>query len=167
MGEPVRYIERTARYYAALGYPRPYRWARHDETPFRAPGRPAAHSTLALITTAAPTRSGAGEQGPGSPYNGAAKFHRVYSLPVDPPPELNLSHVAYDRDHARPEDRESFLPLRALRGAVERGELGGLAPRLHGLPSARSQRATLDLHAPDVVARVREDHADLALLVPS
>lgn len=163
----MRYVERTERYYAALGYPRPYRWARHDRAPFHRPARPVADATLALITTAAPYRPGAGDQEPRAPYNGAAKFHQVYSLPVDPPPALNLSHVAYDRVHARPDDLETFLPLAALCQAVAAGRLGALAPRLHGLPSNRSQRATLDLHAPDLLARLRADGADLALLVPS
>ena len=34
---------------------------------------------VALITTAAPYQPDKGEQGPGAPYNSAAKFYAVYS----------------------------------------------------------------------------------------
>jgi D-proline reductase (dithiol) PrdB len=164
---PIRYIERTRAYYEALGYPRPYRWASHASTPFAAPRRPLAGSTVALITTAAPVRPGAADQGRRAPYDGAAKFHRVYSVAAEPAPDLRISHVAYDRYHARPEDPETYLPLCALRAAVSEGRVGALALRVHGLPSSRSQSTTLDLHAPELLRRLREDAADFALLVPS
>ena len=33
---PVEYMERTRRYYRALGYEQDYRWAHHDDVPSRA-----------------------------------------------------------------------------------------------------------------------------------
>jgi hypothetical protein len=120
---------------------------------------------VALVTTAAPYRPEAGDQGPGAPYNGAAKFHEVYSLPVSPPPDLRISHVTYDRRHTTADDPAVYLPLAALEAAREAGRIGELAPRLHGVPTLRSQRGTLERHAPEVLRRVREDGADVAILV--
>jgi glycine/betaine/sarcosine/D-proline reductase family selenoprotein B len=118
-----------------------------------------------LVTTAAPYRPGLGEQGPGAAYNGAAKFQDVYSLPVSPPPDLRIAHVTYDRRHARIGDPAVYLPLGALGEACREGRIGALARHVHGVPTLRSQRATLQRHAPEVLRRLREDRADVALLV--
>ena len=75
---PIPYIQRTREYYLRLGYPA-YRWAHFAEVPFTPLARPLAQSRLALITTAGPYQPGAGDQGPGAPYNAAAKFYKVYS----------------------------------------------------------------------------------------
>ena len=40
-----------------------------------------------------------------------------------------------------------------------------VAPRFHGAPTNRSHRATLDKDCPELLARVREDGADAAILV--
>jgi D-proline reductase (dithiol) PrdB len=163
--EPIPYIERTRAYYAALGYVEAYRWAAVEDVPFASLAKPLRECRVSLVTTAAPYRPGHGEQGPGAPYNGAAKFHHVYSLPVAPPPDLRVSHVTYDRRHARVEDPAVFLPLGVLGEACREGRIGALAPRLHGVPTLRSQRATLQRHAPEVLRRLRDDRADVALLV--
>ena len=77
--EPIAYRQRIRSYYQALGYGAPYEWAHYPEVPFHALGRPLASARIALITTAAPYRPDAGDQGPGAAYNAAAKFYRVYS----------------------------------------------------------------------------------------
>ncbi|MCL5777530.1 glycine reductase [Limibaculum sp. FT325] len=165
--EPVRYIERTRSYYAALGYGAPYVWARQPEVPFRRLERPLSACRVALITTAAPFQPDKGDQGPGAPYNAAAKFYRVYSLDAARDHDLRISHVAIDRDHTTAEDPNSYFPLPALRRAAAAGRIGAVGPRIHGLPTNRSQRATLDTDCPDLVARCREDGADAAILVPN
>ena len=48
----MSYIDRTREYYAAQGYEKPYRWARHTEAPFAPLAKPLAQSTVALVTTA-------------------------------------------------------------------------------------------------------------------
>jgi hypothetical protein len=164
---PIPYIERTRSYYLALGYGNPYQWAHHDDVPFTPLSRPLAATRLALVTTAAPVRAEAGDQGPGAPYNAAAKFYRAYSLPVDPTPDLRISHLGYDRAHTTAADPNTWLPVARLREAVASGRLGALAPRLHGAPTNRSQATTTDVDAPEVYARLREDGADAALLVPT
>ncbi|MEO9191380.1 MAG: hypothetical protein ABI224_15485, partial [Acetobacteraceae bacterium] len=75
----VPYMERTRNYYLALGYANPYRWAQFAAVPFQPLKKPLAESCVALITTAALFDPAKGEQGPGAPYNSAAKFYTVYS----------------------------------------------------------------------------------------
>jgi hypothetical protein len=164
---PIPYIERTRSYYLKLGYGNPYRWASNDQVPFTPLRRPLAEARLALLTTAAPVRPEAGDQGPRAPYNSAAKFYRVYAVPVDPPPDLRISHIGYDREHTTAEDPNTWLPLARLREAVAAGRLGSLAARVYGVPTNRSQVTTVDVDAPAALALLREDGADMALLVPN
>lgn len=164
---PIPYIARTRDYYLALGYGNPYQWAHHDDVPFTPLARPLAATRLALVTTAAPVRPEAGDQGPRAPYNAAAKFYQVYSLPLDPTPDLRISHLGYDRVHTAAEDPNTWLPVARLREAVAAGRLGSLASRLCGVPTNRSQVTTTDVDAPAALAVVRESGADAALLVPT
>ena len=162
----IPYIQRTRDYYLRLGFA-PYRWAHFAEVPFTPLGRPLTESRLALITTAAPFQPGAGDQGPGAPYNAAAKFYTVYSDSTDGTPDVRISHVGYDRVHTRAEDPNTWFPLARLQAFVKRGRLGALAPRFHGAPTNRSQRVTMETDAPELLRRCREDGADTALLVPT
>jgi D-proline reductase (dithiol) PrdB len=164
---PIPYLERTRSYYLALGYGNPYQWAHNDHVPFAPLRGPLAETRLALVTTAAPVRAEAGHQGPGAPYNAAAKFYQVYSLPIDPPPDLRISHLGYDRVHTDASDPNTWLPISRLREAVAGGRLGSLTPRLHGVPTNRSQATTIDVDAPALYDRLRADGADAALLVPT
>lgn len=165
--KPIAYMERTRSYYAALGYEQPYRWAAFATVPFTPLRRPLAEATVAVVTTAAPYREEAGEQGPGAPYNAAAKFHRVWSVSSDGDPDVRIAHVAIDRDHASMDDPGAWFPLKALREAAAVGRIGRVAPQVHGLPTTRSQRETLERDGPEIVARLREDGADAAVLVPN
>lgn len=167
MAEPIAYIARTRAYYAALGYPKPYRWAVVDVVPFSPLRRRLAEARLAIVTTAAPHRPGAGEQGPGAPYNAAAKFYDVYSAATDPMPDLRISHVAIDRDHTSAEDIGTWFPLAALKRAAEMGKVGEVSPRFHGFPTNRSQRRTTEIDCPELVQRCLDDQIDAALLVPN
>jgi len=162
----IPYIERTRTYYSTLGYP-PYQWAEFDEVPFAPLSKPVADSRLALITTAAPHRSELGDQGPGAPYNASAKFFEVYTAPVDPVPDLRISHLGYDRRHSTAEDNNSWLPILRLKEAVTEGRLGALAERLVGVPTNRSQRVTTEQDAPQALKACLDQAADIALLVPS
>jgi hypothetical protein len=122
---------------------------------------------VAIVTTAAPYRPGCGEQGPGAPYNAAAKFYSVYSGDTASDPDLRISHVAIDRAHTTAEDIGTYFPLLQLRRCVAAGRIGALAPRFHGLPTNRSQRATIEVDCPQLVARCRADAVDAVVLVPN
>jgi hypothetical protein len=164
---PIPYMQRTRDYYAALGYREPYRWAHYAEVPFhRLPG-PLAQARVTIVTTAAPYQPGKGDQGPGAPYNAAAKFHSVYSLDSAENPDLRISHVSIDRDHTTAEDPGTWFPLPELRRAAERGRIGAVAPHIHGAPTNRSQRVTIEVDCPEIVARCKADGVEAAILVPN
>ncbi len=163
---PISYMQRTRDYYLRLGFDA-YRWAHFEEVPFTPLQKPLAQTRLALITTAAPFQPGAGDQGPGAPYNAAAKFYKVYSDSTDAVPDLLISHVGYDRVHTKAEDPNAWFPLTQLQKLVKSGRIGALTPRFHGAPTNRSQRVTMETDAPELRRRCQEDGADAALLVPS
>ena len=164
---PIPYMQRTREYYLKLGYGNPYRWAHHLDVPFQALGKPLAQCRVALVSTAAPYQPDKGDQGPGAKYNAAAKFYEVYSDSTDAMPDVRISHVGYDRKHARADDPNSWFPLRQLQLAVKAGRIGALAPRFHGAPTNRSQRVTTERDAPEILRRCREDAADAVVLVPT
>ena len=163
---PIAYIERTRRYYAALGYGAPYRWAHYAEAPFHPLGKPLRECRVALVTTAAPYQPDKGDQSPRS-YNAAAKFFNVYSADAALDHDLRISHVAIDRKHTTGEDIGSYFPLAALRRAAQRGRIEAVAPRFHGAPTNRSHRVTLEIDCPEIVARCKADGVDAAILVPN
>ena len=163
---PIPYMQRTRDYYLKLGYPG-YRWAHFVDVPFTPLATPLARARLALVTTSAPYQPGVGEQGPRAPYNAAAKFYTVYSESTETIPDLRISHVGYDRVHTTAEDPNTWLPLAQLQQAVKSGRIGSLAPRLHGAPTNRSQRVTVETDAPELLRRCRDDGADAVVLVPN
>jgi glycine/sarcosine/betaine reductase selenoprotein B len=162
---PVPYMQRTRDYYLRLGFA-PYRWAHFAEVPFTPLRTPLARTRLALITTAAPLQPGVGDQGPGAPYNAAAKFYTVYSESTATVPDLRISHVGYDRIHTKAEDPNTWFPLAQLQRLAKAGRIG-LTPRFHGAPTNRSQRVTMETDAPELLRRCQEDGAEAALLVPN
>ena len=161
---PVPYMQRTREYYQALGFPA-YRWAHFAEVPFTPLARPLASCRVALITTAAPYQPDKGDQGPGAPYNAAAKFYKVFSGDSAADHDLRISHIGYDRTHTTAEDSNAWFPLPALRRLAESGRIGEIAPRFHGAPTNRSHRATLDQDCPELLTRLREDKVDAVVLV--
>jgi hypothetical protein len=161
---PVRYVERTRAWYDALGTANPYRWASYAEVPFAPLAVPLARATVALLTTAAPFDPAKGPQGADAPYNAAAKFYAPWSADSSGEFDLRVSHVAVDRD-ALTDDANCWFPLPALRRAALAGRIGRIAARVHGVPTNRSQRHTLAVDAPGLVARCRADGADAAVLV--
>lgn len=166
VAQSVRYIERTHAWYAALGFDNPYRYASFADVPFAPLHKPLAESRVALLTTAAPFRIDKGAQGAGAPYNAAAKFCSVYSLDSRLEHDLRVSHVAIARAHIS-DDSGTWFPLAALRRAQQSGRIGQIAPRVHGVPTNRSQRHTQDVDAAEVLQRCRADAVDAVILVPN
>jgi hypothetical protein len=164
---PIAYMQRTRDYYAALGYGAPYEWAHYGEVPFTPLAKPLAEACVAIVTTAAPYQPGKGDQGPGAPYNAAAKFFAVYSGDAAQDHDLRISHIAIDRKHTTAEDPGTWFPLPALRRLAAAGRIGSVAPRFHGLPTNRSHRTTLETDCPELLARCQADGVDAAVLVPN
>ncbi|MCG6204029.1 glycine reductase [Rhodopseudomonas sp. HC1] len=163
---PIAYMARTRAYYQAIGYDAPYRWAHHVGAPFQPLSKPLAQSRVALITTAAPYDPAKGDQGPGAPYNGGAKFYQVYAGDTASDHDLRISHIAYDRIHTTATDSGSWFPLPELRRLANQGRLQ-LAPNFFGAPTNRSHRVTLDTDAPEILTRCKADNVDAAVLVPN
>ena len=150
---PVSYMDRTRRYYRALGYANDYVWAAFADVPFAPLPKPLSELRIALITTASP-----------ADFDGVK---RVWSGPVSPPPEkLFTDNVAWDKESTHTNDRESFLPIEAASELAREGIFKGLTARFHGVPTEYSQRKTRERDAPEILARVREDGADAAILCP-
>lgn len=164
---PIPYLQRTREYYQALGYGAPYEWAHYDDVPFQPLAKPLARCRVALITTAAPFKPDAGDQGPRAPYNAKAKFYAVYSRDSATDHDVRIAHVAIDRKHTTAEDSGTWFPLPELRRRAAEGRIGSVAPRFHGAPTNRSQRVTLEQDCPELVARCKSDGVDAAILVPN
>ena len=164
---PIPYMARTRAYYTAIGYTTPYRWAHYLSAPFAPLAKPLADSVVAIVTTAAPFQPDKGDQGPGAPYNGSAKFYQVYSGDTAHDQDLRISHIGYDRAHTTATDANTWFPLPALRRAAAAGRIGRVAPHFHGAPTNRSHRVTVETDAPEILARLRADGVDAAILVPN
>ena len=164
---PIPYLQRVRDYYLGLGYETPYEWAHYIDVPFHPLDKALSRCRITLITTAAPYQPGKGDQGPGAPYNAAAKFYKVYSGDMTKEHDLRVSHLAIDRKHTTAEDAASYFPLRALREQSAIGRIGSVAPHFYGLPTNRSQRVTIEVDCPEIVARCKEEGVDAALLVPN
>jgi len=148
---PIGYMERTRLYYRALGYDNDYGWAHFPEVPFTPLTRPIAETRIGLVTTAGP---------PGGYPRDAKGLRHVWSGAIDPPPQKLATDVAWDRETTHTNDRASFLPIEVAT------ELAMLTPRFHGVPTEYSHRKTLTEDAPEVLARLRDDGAQAAILVP-
>jgi hypothetical protein len=163
---PLPYIERTRIWYETLGYGNPYQYAHFDDVPFQPLRKPLSASRVVLLTSAAPYQPDKGPQDASAPYNAAVKFYQIYSGDTSTDHDLRVSHVMVDRQHLS-DDSNTWFPLPALRRAVQRGAVGELSPRFHGVPTNRSQRHTMTVDAPEVLRRCQEDGADVAILVPN
>jgi hypothetical protein len=148
-------MERTRLYYRALGYSNDYVWAHHDNAPFVRLAKPLSQATVALVTTAGP---------PDRSNRNAANRKQVWSGEVDNPPARFDTDLAWDKEATHTDDRETFLPIDAMKRLVAAGVVGALAPRFHGAPTDYSQSKTTDHDAPELLRRLREDKVDAVLL---
>jgi hypothetical protein len=153
--QPTGYMERTRHYYRALGYERDYVWATFDEVPFARLGKPLAQARIGLVTTATP---------PDLSNRDAQGIRRVWSGAVNPAPETLATDMAWDRDSTHTKDVGSYLPIEVAAALLAEGTIGGLAPRFHGVPTEYSHRKTMSEDAPEVLARLRADGVDAAVL---
>lgn len=167
LDQPVRYIERTRNYYLGLGYETPYVWAHYIDVPFIQPQKSLNQSILGLVTTAVPFDASKGPQGPGAPYNAAAKFYDPYARSIDEDVDLRIAHVGIDRRNANMQDSNCWFPLDAAKRAVKKGRIQSLSKHFYGLPTNRSQRHTLEIDAPLILSKMRADHVDIAVLIPN
>ena len=151
----VGYMQRTRDFYSAQGYSNHYQWAKNTTTPFTTLQKPLEDCRVAVITTAMPDT----EQG--------RARRDVYPLPSRPYPDsMYTAELSWHKGVTHTDDTASFLPLRALDEAAERGIVGELCERFYTVPTDYSQRNTNEVDAPHLLNLCREDAVDIALLVP-
>ena len=151
---PLAYMQRTRAYYEAQGFERAYRYAHFAQTPFTPLAKPLSACTLGLVTTASTY--------PRAPL----EPRKIDSASSRSTPKLYADDLSWDKQATHLEDVNSYCPVEWLQMLVAQGELGALAPRFHCAPTEYSHRMTLDKDAPEILRRLREDSADVALLVP-
>ena len=154
-GQPVPYMARTRRYYEAQGFERAYVWAHYEDVPFTPLAKPLAESKLAVVSTSAL-------------YDREATDPRYVASGSmrEPPARLYANDLAWAKNVTHMDDRGSYFPAEPLQAMVKEGPLGALSERFHCAPTEYSQRRTRDGDAPEILQRLREDDADIALLVP-
>ncbi len=161
----VRYIDRTRAYYAAEGYTEPYNWAHFEDVPFAKLTKPLSQCTVALISTSDVAIRQEGEAATSG--DEATLIGNVYSLPSDTPEELFYTKQEhFDRVATHLDDVNSYFPITRLHEAAKAGRIGKVAARAHGVYTSYSQRKTIELDAPEVLRRCREDGVDVAVLTP-
>lgn len=151
----VPYMARTREYYRAQGYTNDYEWAHNTATPFTPLTKPISECRVGLITTSMPnTESGRSSR-------------QVYSTPVAPIPDsMYTDELSWHQSVTHTRDVASFLPLEQVVKLTDAGKIGGLTANFHSLPTDYSQRNTNENDAPELLRRLREDQADIAILVP-
>lgn len=148
-------MERTKNYYRALGYEKDYVWAHYADVPFVRPNKPVSAMRVALIMTAGP--------GDRSHRDGQNR-RQVWSGSVSSPPETFDTDTAWDKESTHTNDRETYLPIDAVRRLVADGVLGTLAESFHTAPTDYSQRKTVDQDAPEILRRLQKEKVDAAIL---
>ena len=149
----VSYIDKSREYYRASGYERPYRWAHYEDAPFSPLTKPLSRSRIGVVTTA--------DRAP----SGAPRVTKLFAAPNSESGRL-FTEKSWDREATHTDDPETYLPLARLAEHVEAGHVGSLSPRFYGVPTEYSHRKTLTEDAPEVLARLRDDGAQAAILVP-
>ncbi|HEV3363218.1 MAG TPA: glycine/sarcosine/betaine reductase selenoprotein B family protein [Acidimicrobiia bacterium] len=166
MGPPVRYIEKTHDYYRRAGYPKPYKYARFDTTPFTPLDKPLARCRVGLVATAGVTLLD--EDGRPAPMKVlGGEEANVVEIPSDTPVERLASiEEHYDRHATTVDDVDAFFPISHLQDLVKGGTIGGVPPRFQKIFPNYSHRVTMSRDAPEVLAQLCDDQVDAALLVP-
>ncbi len=153
----VSYIDKSREYYAAQGYPVPYRWAYNEDAPFTPLPQPLAESRLGLVTTALADPVGSEED----------HIESTYAAALDPPPRaLFTATRSWDKHATHTDDLDTYFPVNRLNELVAAGRVGSVAARFYGIPIDYSQRRTRQLDAPQLLEYMRHDAVDVALLVP-
>lgn len=151
----VPYMQRTRDFYRAQGYDKDYVWAHHDETPFTPLPKPMRECRLGLITTAMPDT-----------VEGRAKRQVYASMSTPTPESMYTDELSWQKTVTHTRDLGSFLPLNHLRNTARAGVLESLSGRFYSVPTEYSKRNTTEKDAPRILELCREDHIDVAMLVP-
>ncbi|HBW99902.1 MAG TPA: hypothetical protein DEF77_03065 [Gammaproteobacteria bacterium] len=157
---PVDYIERTKALYSSLGHD-PYQWVDNPGlAPWSPLKKPLSESKLGVIASGGIYR------------HGQVAFHHKDDLSYrkistrTPIEQLRVTHFAYDVSAAR-QDPNAVLPLNALNRLVTSRRIKQLAENaLTFMGGIYSNRKVANVLAPAIVAELKKEEVDLAILIP-
>ena len=161
--QPVDYVSALDEMYQNQGFP-PYRWSNFDLSPWTPCGKPLRESRLALISSAGIFRD---DQDPFDPW--AVNDLSFRQIPVDTPSErFRLHHNYFDHRDAL-KDMNCVFPARRLKELEGEGYIGSLAPVAITLGMGRLYKRTAlqNETVPEIVAVLKQQGADIVLLVPA
>jgi D-proline reductase (dithiol) PrdB len=143
-----------------------YPWFQGADKPFARLEKPASESRFALITTGGYSIEGEQEKFGGPSFDDTAP--RVNTIPLDvDTAKLRIDHPGYDHRFAE-EDHNVNLPLDRLQELVANGEIGSVSPDTHVVMGLIPNIVPLLRETiPALVAKLKADSVDGALLVPS
>lgn len=151
----VQYIERTRLFYEAQGFTAAYQYAQNKGAPFQHLDKPLGESRVGLITTASRY------------FREDLEPRKVdYGESQDIPERLYTDDLSWDKEATHTDDVNSFCPIETLNELQTEQVIGSLGRRFVCAPTEYSKRATVEQDAPDILAALREDEVDVALLVP-
>ena len=156
----VAYMQAITERYKALGYT-PYRWFQADDAPPWTPlGKPLADARIGVVST-----SGAYALGQMAyHYKDDTSIRRIAS--ATPAADLRFSHITENYLVDARRDPDCLVPLTALRALAAEGFIGGLAGEVFScMGGVYSQRRVREEIAPALLAALREQQVDAALLV--
>jgi hypothetical protein len=148
-------MERSRKYYEAHGYEKAYRWAHYDDVPFAGLSKPLADCTITLVTTAMPDASFSGDG------------NKLFIGDMTQQPEsFYTADRFWDKEATHTDDVGTFFPRKQLSRIAAKGGIGRLSAHYYCVPTAYSQRRTIEHYAPAVLQSCLDDGVDAALLVP-
>ena len=154
----VSYMDRSREFYSAQGYTKPYAWVHFDDAPFTPLQKPLSECRVGLVTTAGRPRTA-------GTIEILLSKRELYTDPSDPPPtQLYTDDLSWDKKATHTEDIDSYLPVNRLSEFAAAGRIGAASPRFYGVPTAYSQRNTVERTAPQILHWCREDKLDAVLL---
>ncbi len=141
-----------------------YPWPTFTESPWTDLETPLASARLAVVTTGGLYRPGVDRPFDGDAPEGDTSFRaipRETALAT-----LGIAHPHFAHEAARA-DMNTIFPLERLGELVRAGVLGNLAPTHYSTMGYATDAARLaETTAPAIAARMREEGADAALVVP-
>ncbi len=152
---PIAYIPRTRERYAQ--YPA-YKWAVNDEAPWTPLAKPLKDCRLALVSSGGFYVHGQ------PPFGENDASYRLIPKDTDPG-DLRIYHHGY-RDDDADRDANCVFPLQRLRELEAAGVVGALAGAALSFVTLYSARREVAERAPNIVAELRAQGAEAALLVP-
>jgi len=155
----LSYIDLSREFYAAYGYPKPYKWASHQDVPFATLKKPLSECRVALLTTTDLDKP------PGDSAQERHLSRKVYAQPVvDAPEHFYTKDLQWDQESTHTDDNDSFMPLNRLAETAADGRIGSASLRFYGVMTDYSQGRTSKKSAPEVLEFCREDGVDAVIL---